>query len=249
MPWALPRSDRARLALAKAYPFETPGTSYLFRGGAAVSLGLGIGDPGLYDGRTPVIAHGSNRSPTQLRRKFGDDAEIPVSRAWLDDHDVVYSAHITRYGAIAANLQHSPGTRVEVFVTWLDPAQLGRMHETELPDDRYLFGRLANLALTLESGPSREIAEACVYLSTQGCLADRGAPIALAAVKAEGRQHRELHQEAALALVRDRHRPGRDLDQVILEIVRHPARRHALIEEMRRDARPPTAPLFQPLEV
>ncbi len=249
MPWALPSRDRARLALAKAYPFEPPGTSYLFRGGAAVSLAPGIGDPALYAGRRPVIAHGSNRSPAQLRRKFGDEAEIPVSRAWLDDHDVVYSAHITRYGALAANLQHSPGTRVQVFVTWLDPAQLRRMHETELPDGRYRFGRLRGLTLALESGPSRDLAEAHVYLSTQGCLADRGAPLALAAIEAQGRHHRESHQEAALALVRDRHRPGWDLDQLILEIVRHPAQRHALIEDMRAEALPLAAPRFQPLEV
>ena len=123
------------------------------------------------------------------------------------------------------------------------------MHETELPDDRYLFGRLTGLALALESGPSREIAEARVYLSTQGCLSDRGAPLALAAIEAEGRRHRELPQEAALALVRDRHRPEWDLDQMILEIVRHPARRRALIEEMRRDALPQSVARFQPLEV
>ena len=76
----------------------------------------------------PVIAHGSNRSPDQLRRKFdylsGAASEIPVTRARLRDHDVVYSAHVTQYGSMAANLQYLPGVEVEIFVTWLTPPQL-----------------------------------------------------------------------------------------------------------------------------
>src|SRR3546814_20831446 len=69
-------------------------------------------------------------------RKFGHLAgaasAIPVTRTWLGDHDVVYSAHVTRYGSLSATLHRAPGTRVQVYVTWLTEAQLPRMHETEI---------------------------------------------------------------------------------------------------------------------
>ena len=78
-------------------------------------LAPGSAQAALFADRLPVIGHGSNRSPEQLRRKFGARAEIPVSRAWLSDYDVVYSAHVTQYGSIAANLQHTPGARAEVY--------------------------------------------------------------------------------------------------------------------------------------
>lgn len=248
MPWPLPSAEAELLRLAKSYPFEAPDASYLFRGGAAWPLAQAAAHGGLFAGRAPVIAHGSNRAPAQLRRKFGDAAEIPVSRGWLCDYDVVYSAHVTQYGAIAANLRHAPGACVEVFVTWLSEAQLARMHETELGGENYAYGRLERIELALEAGPAERIAEAYVYLSTRGCLANGGGPVALAAVAARGRAHGALHQEEALALVRDRHRPDMDLDALILQNIRDRARRRALIAEMGETAIPAAAPHFRILD-
>ncbi len=249
MPWSLPESESKLLALARCYPYCRPETSYLFADGSARPLPESIPRPDLYEGRTPVVAHGSNRSPRQLARKFGSDAEIPVSRARLADYDVVYSAHMTRYGAIAANLRHVPGTTVEVWVTWLTGDQLARMHATELGTEIYRFGTLGAVRLALEAGPAPEIQEAGAYLSTYGYLALDGAPIGLAAVPAEGRPHESLHQREVLALVRDRHRPGRDLEEFLLTKIREPERRRALIAEMRARALPPHAPHFYPIEV
>src|SRR5918992_1771889 len=129
-PWTLPDSEHELLLLAKAYPFPAPSVSYLFRDGQAHTI-----DEARFEGRVPVIAHGSNRSPEQLRRKFdrfsGAAGEIPVTLSWLDEYDIVYSAHITTYGSIASTLQHVPGCRARVAITWLNDAQLTRMHETE----------------------------------------------------------------------------------------------------------------------
>src|SRR3546814_11083724 len=87
-------------------------------------------------GRVPVIAHGSNRAPEQLHRKFGHLAgaasAIPVTRTWPGDHDVVYSAHVPRYGSLSATLHRAPGTRVQVYVTWLTHTQPPPMPETEI---------------------------------------------------------------------------------------------------------------------
>ena len=44
----------------------------------------------------------------------------------------------------AATLEHSPGTTVETFVTFLTTAQLKRMHETE---GAYYLNELTNLDL------------------------------------------------------------------------------------------------------
>ncbi len=248
MPWRLPERPAERLALAKAYPFPTPGRSYLFRDGAAQPLESGTSRAALFAERQPVIGHGSNRSPEQLHRKFGAGAEIPVSRAWLQDYDVVYSAHVTQYGSIAANLQHTPGARAEVYVNWLTEAQLARMHQTELGGENYYYGRLGGVSLGLEAGPAAELSDANVYLSTRGCLARDGGPLGLAAVASEGRPHGDLHQEQAIDLVRARHRPARALDHHILETIRDPAGRKALVAEMMAQALPAEAPHFEILK-
>ncbi len=174
MPWTLPESDGELLKLAKGYPYSAPGGSYIFGDGVARPLEPGQIDPALFGGRAPVIGHGSNRSPEQLARKFGNGATIPVSRAWLEDYDVVYSAHMTRYGAIAANLRHTPGTRVEVWIAWLTGAQLAFMHRTELGAEIYIYGALRDAGIALEAGPSNRIDTAGVYLSTYGYLTRKG---------------------------------------------------------------------------
>jgi hypothetical protein len=237
----LPEDDGELLALAKSYPFDVPQGSYLFAEGAARPLARAG-----YEGRLPVVAHGSNRAPAQLRRKFGEQAEIPVTVGWLADYDVVYSAHITQYGAVASTLQHTPGTCARVSLNWLSEAQLHRMHETEGPST-YAYGRLSGIELRLEEGPAERVGEAHVYLGRNGCLDLDGGPVGLAAVQTEGRAHRTRSQEAALALVRDRHRPHMAIDGLILEAVRRPERRQALVAEMRARAVPALAPDFEAL--
>jgi hypothetical protein len=241
VPWKLPESDVDLLALAKSYPYPAPDSSYLFADGEAGPI-----ERAEFEGRVPVLAHGSNRSPVQLKRKFGSAAEIPVSLGWLADYDVVYSAHITQYGAVASTLQHRPGTRVRLAVNWLDEAQLARMHETEGPSN-YGFGRLVGIDLSLEHGPVVERREALVYLGRNGCLDLDDGPVGLAAVTAEGRGHHAHHQEEALALVRARHRPEMGLEDMILEAVRDSSRRLALTSEMKARAVPVAAPHFEEL--
>ncbi len=247
MPWPLPQGDAALLALAKSYPFTAFPDSYLLRAGQALPMPARHPELDSYAGRVPVIAHGSNRAPDQLRRKYGVAAEIPVSRAWLQDYDVVYSAHVTRYGSIAANLHHAPGMQVEVFVTWLDVPQLARMHETELGGEVYEYGRLDGIALDLEHGPVARLSAAYVYLSRRGCLADAGRPLALAEVGARRRAHAAMGQLDILGFVRARHGGEAPLDDLILRAIRDPAYRRSLIEAMGNGAVPTAAPHFAAL--
>lgn len=247
MPWPLPEGDAERLALAKSYPFAEVPDSYILRGGQALPMPAQHPNPDLYNDRVPVIAHGSNRAPDQLRRKYGTAAEIPVSRAWLHDYDVVYSAHVSRYGSIASNLHHAPGMQVEVFVTWLDAPQLARMHETELGGEVYVYGRMTGIALELDHGPTDKISEAYVYISRRGCLAAEGQPLALAAVAARRRAHAALAQIDMLDLVCDRHGGGMSLDDLILRTIRDAAYRRALIVTLGEGAVPTSAPHFEEL--
>ena len=55
---------------------------------------------------TPILAAGSNASPQQLLRKFGDaqGLAIPVVHGQIGGYSSVYSAHLTRYGALPATL-------------------------------------------------------------------------------------------------------------------------------------------------
>ena len=245
MPWRLPDTEAELLSLATGYPYSRALGSYLFRNGQAHALEPGVGDGALYKDRVPVIGHGSNRSSEQLARKYGDQAVIPVSQAWLQDYDIVYSAHMTRYGAIAANLKHTPGVSGEVWVAWLDEAQLHRMHETELGAEIYRFGWLEDVRMDLHAGPSDAIDHAGLYLSTYGYLAQDGEAIGLAAVPSRNRSRPSLSQEATLALVQARYRPQTELTAMILEAIREPHQRHALIAEMRAEAIAPDAPHFQ----
>src|SRR5439155_27109896 len=97
--------------------------------------------------------------------------------------DVVYSAHMTVYGSIAATLQASPGTTCEVFVALLTDAQLDRMTAWEInatPE------RLDGLEIELEGAPAPE--EVTAFISRHGCLTAGGTEIAVAEIAATGRR-------------------------------------------------------------
>lgn len=249
MPWALPETDDALLRLAKGYPYAAPDGSYLYRDGVHSALD-GAVDPALLAGRIPVIAHGSNRAPEQLHRKFGhlsgDASAIPVTRAWLAGYDVVYSGHVTRYGSLSATLHEAPGTRVQVYVTWLTEPQLVRMHETEIGAGNYGYGRLRGIALAVEGGPL--LAEASCYLAVHGCLCDptqAGAPLALAVVPAEARVHRAMDQEGALAVLHQAHHEGLALDAMILAHIKDSERRRRLVTALQATCVPWSVPGFE----
>lgn len=179
------------LERALSYPYEAPAHSYLFRGGAAAPATIG---PAERQGCIPVLACGSNRAPAQLRRKFAamPEAVFAVERVFLGAFDSVYAAHISGYGSIAATLQHSPGTRVELFITWLPEALMDRMHATEGRGAFYDYVRLDGVDLASESG--ERFASAYAYAFHGGCLNLGGAPAAVAAVPAESRRFRALSE-------------------------------------------------------
>ncbi len=243
MPWPLPEAPEERLALAKGYPFAAPAESFVFVAGEVRPI-----EEADFSDRRPVLAHGSNRAPAQLARKFGhlseEDGAVPVTRAWLREYDVVYAAHITRYGAVSSTLQHAPGCEAALAVNWLTEVQLQRMHETEGVGG-YAYGRLESVVLTLDAGPKVQLDEVALYLGRHGCLAIEGAAVGLAALPSRNRRHRALHQEEVQAWLCERHRPDQDLDAMILHHVADSEARQRLARSLQAEALPPATPHFR----
>jgi hypothetical protein len=186
------REREAIVERALAYPFPRPPGPVLIEGGRVRELrDL---DPALVDGRTPVLAYGSNASPESLGWKFPDerDAVLPLVRGTLHDLDVVYSSHIAVYGSVPATLQRSPGTAVETFVAYLTDRQLALVESWEIN------ATYETLAVDLELDLGDPPATVGAFVSRHGCLTADGAEIAVAEVPARGRRFAAMTQPEVL---------------------------------------------------
>jgi hypothetical protein len=190
----------AILARALDYPYATPEGSYLYRDGAAVELPSESPD---LTGRSPLLAYGANAAPEALARKLTPPGavELPVLRFELEGFDVVYSSHVSPYGAVPATLVESPGTVAPVFV----------LHPTA-----------EQLALLTASEPNYDLVEVAgiaAYLSKHGPLALDGTAVALAAVRSHGRTLPELDEPAVLERVRSLVQPELPIERFVLNCV------------------------------
>jgi len=216
---------------ALGYPYFIPKCSYIYHAPSYTLLDTDDKLPSL-EKRTPVLAIGSNQSPEQLARKFPYDKKntaqdiIPVTKAYLDDFDTVYSPHIAGYGSVPATLHPSPGTTVTVFVNWLNQSQLEGMHETELTAANYSFGKLKNIHLDID----RIGLETSVfyYHGTRGALALDGEPVALSTVDAKNRRHKTMDQRQINRLVQQRFRPHLSHSEFLKQLINDQGfRKHA----------------------
>jgi hypothetical protein len=195
----------AILARALDYPYATPDRSYLYLDGTAAELPPEGPD---LSGRTPLLSYGANVSPEALGRKLTQlpGVELPVMQFELDGFDVVYSAHVSPYGAVPATLVESPGTVAPVFL----------LHPTA-----------EQLALLTASEPNYDLVEiggTAVYRSKHGCLEIDGSAVALSAVRSVGRTLPELDEPGILELVRANLEPALDLEQFVLDCVKRGGR-------------------------
>jgi hypothetical protein len=230
------RSDTGEIvkrALAYPYPIPAGGKARPLpdpagdeaRDPAAVSLEL--------DGRTPLLAYGSNAAPAALARKLAalPDLPLPVLHAELDGFDVVYSAHVSPYGAVPATLRPSPGTSVAVHVAYPDAEQLPLLAASE---PNYELARLREVVCRVGNGadasdddepadaapaPIATLTSIDAFLSRHGALMVGAAPLALAAVPARHRRLPSARQPEVLELVRSHLSPDLTLEQFILGCV------------------------------
>jgi hypothetical protein len=186
----------AILKRALTYPYATPGRSYLYREGAAEELPNGGPD---LTGRTPLLSYGANAAPEALALKLASlpRVELPVVRAELEDFDVVYSAHISPYGAVPATLVESPGTVAPVFVLHPTSEQRALLTASELNYDLVEVGGME------------------AFRSKHGQLALDGSEVALAAVRSRGRTLPELDQPAVLERARAHLEPELTLEEFV----------------------------------
>lgn len=186
----------AILKRALEYPYAVPERPYLYLDGEARELPADGPD---LTARTPLLAYGANAAPTALARKLAamPGVELPVLRAELEGFDVVYSAHVSPYGAVPATLYESPGTVVPAFV----------IHPTA-----------EQRALLTASEPNYDLVEVngiATYRSKHGYLEVDGSPVALAAIRAGGRTLPELDEPAILEHVRARVAPELELEEFV----------------------------------
>jgi hypothetical protein len=184
------------LRRALTYPYATPERSYLYLGGEAVDLPAGGAD---LSGRIPLLSYGANAAPEALARKLASlpGVEMPVLRAELEGFDVVYSAHVSPYGAVPATLSECPGAVAPVFVVHPTAEQRALLTASELNYDLV------------------EVAGIEAYRSKHGCLSLDGSTVALAAVRVAGRTLPELDQPAVLERVRAELEPELPLEDFV----------------------------------
>jgi hypothetical protein len=155
-----------------------------------------------FEPQTPVIGYGSNASPAQLTRKFivedfAGIPVIPVMKGTIEDYDVVFAPHFVSYGAMPATMVPMPGTDAEIWVNWLDDAELAQMNESEGAGGLYAFGDLS--AEWDDAGPDPDTMK--VYVDCFGGLEADGQLLALSAVPATGRTARAVTEPEALDAV------------------------------------------------
>ncbi|HRY25652.1 MAG: hypothetical protein H6852_06000 [Geminicoccaceae bacterium] len=215
------------LPRAADYPYAAPLERFVF---------AADGEPPAFavDGRTPVLALGSNAAPAQLRRKFaGHTGHIPVSRAVLLDHVVVYSAHFSRYGALPATLHRHPGAVAFVAVTWLDPEQLARMHQTEAIGVNYDYVESTDLRLEHDDDDMAAPALVGAYVSRAGALLHQGSPIRLAEVATSGCPWPALIQPAVMRFAHKRVAPELAVEEFLARLVQSETFRRSCAERLR----------------
>jgi hypothetical protein len=185
------------VARALAYPFGVPRGSYVLDGGRVAEWDGAVGP-----GRRPVLAFGANASPAALAAKLGPlaaEARIPVVAGELAGFDVVYSAHVSPYGAIPGTLLACPGAVAPVHTLHVTEAELARLHPTE---PNYDFVRLEPPGVD-------------AYVSRHGALRRDGAPVGVAAIPVGGRVWPALDEAGILAAVRDELAPGEPLEDFV----------------------------------
>lgn len=221
-------SPAAIFARARAYPYDPPSFGYRFRHDADepqraearhiaihsspagdvpvsdVTVALdGDGEVRSYARRVPVIAAGSNASFSRLKSKFaqtGGSGDFPVLKARLRGLIAVYSAHVSRYGAIPGTLTGEEGAQSTLHVAFLNAIELKRLNASES------IGR--NYALVLLGGLEADFGEGCAldaalaYVSLRGAYAPDGTPVRISNFKAEGSRHKAVCQNDMLERAR-----------------------------------------------
>ena len=181
---------------ADFYPYDAPNNNFLIYKG---KLRLIPKNFNFFD-RVPVLAAGSNRSPSQIFWKFGSNEIIPVTLATLNNCDIVYASLISYYGAIPTTLWPVDGCKVKISITWLTKKQLIKMHKTEAVGKAYNYVRFDDNLISINGFDNNFSVYG--YISCSGALNfGDGYPKSLSFFKAKNRLFNSVNQLRALKCV------------------------------------------------
>ena len=200
---------------ALAYPYDPPAGSFVQLGDRTLRVPPEEID---IEGRRALLAYGANASPEALTRKLAHLPPEPIAvlRVALGDWDVVYSAHVTRYGSVPAAVVPSPGTVASVHLVFPSDAQLAAIAASE--GQNYRLERLADFTAEFEIG-GESPGEIDAFVSVHGPLLLAGAPVALAAIPARGRTFAELTTPTMIDRVRAALTPDLSVREFVFHFV------------------------------
>ena len=177
---------------AISYPYKAPTTSFTFKNGKFYQ-GIHIS---LKD-RVPILSIGSNRSPYQLKNKFGVKENLCVTPAKLYNSVIVYAASMSAYGSIPATQWPCEGSVSDLNLLWLNQDQLQIMHLSEGLGIAYHYVELDKNTVTIQendySGP--------IFgdISTRGgYLFDGNEPLRLKNIKSKTNTYSSINEYQAL---------------------------------------------------
>lgn len=198
---------------ALAYPYDPPKGSFVQIGERTLPVPPEEIDVG---GRRALLAYGANASPEALTRKLAHLPPRPIAvlRVSLSGWDVVYSAHVTRYGSVPAAVVASPGTVASVHLVFPDDEQLAALAATE--GQNYRLEQLVDFSVECEIGGEGPV-EIDAFISVHGPVLIDGSPVALAAIPARDRTFPALTTPAMI----DRVRAALHPDLTVPEFIRH----------------------------
>jgi len=222
---------------ASNYPYDAPTGAFVLNRGRLRPFA----NKEELSGRTAVLSVGSNRAPVQLRRKFGDDAIVPVTPAVLHDCDIVHAAMLGYYAAVPCTAFPARGCEVRLNVAWLDEKQLVQMHRTEAVGVAYDYirfhaGAVTHLPAPLAGGDVVSGYQPIFgYAARTGVLdSGDGQPAALSRIQANRRVFKTMSQHDAAMLVRrlTGHDDDRDMPRFIQDMQADRAARNVIIEKL-----------------
>ena len=219
---------------AISYPYEAPKTSFTFKNGKFYQ-GICIS----LKNRVPIISIGSNRSPYQLKNKFGINENLCVTPAKLYNSIVVYAASISAYGSIPATQWPCEGSVSDLNLLWLSYDQLKIMHLSEGLGIAYNYVELDKDTVTLQeedySGPIFG------YISMKGVyLFDGNEPVRLKKIKSNTTTFSSINEYEALNRLFIDNPCGQDsLECWIKKMISNKSMRLSLIDKMSENSLSP----------
>ena len=212
---------------AISYPYEAPKTSFTFKNGKFYQ-GIHIS----LKNRVPIISIGSNRSPYQLKNKFGINENLCVTPAKLYNSIIVYAASISAYGSIPATQWPCEGSVCDLNLLWLNYDQLQIMHLSEGLGIAYNYVELDKDSVIIQDEDYS--GSIFGYISVRGgYLFDNNLPFQLKNIKSSLNTYSSINEYEALnKLFLDNPSGQNSLECWLKKIISNKSMRFSLIEKM-----------------